>query len=190
MKKIKYLLLLLLSSLALTAQAEPEPVLFGPASYPGMNSYWDFKPIIKVCKVLRISEARVEKALTYWKRLGYEFDEVIYNDESMSCAGKPLFGEIIITIPGQDFNYDKIAITRRTVNRDLNIVMYAEIFLQEKEVRKERVLEHELGHAFGWDHTHRRYHLMHEAWERGGHDSTGIDNKRYRELSKEIELSN
>jgi predicted Zn-dependent protease len=186
MNKIKYFTLLLLVPF-LTAFYEPEQAMFGPASYPDIQSYWVTKPVVKVCKVLSISKSRVSKALNYWEKLGYEFEEVIYNDESMSCAGKPLFGEIIITIPDQNFDYEKIAITRRTVNRDLNMVMYAEIFLQEKETTKERVLEHEIGHAFGWDHTYRRYHLMNEMWERGGHDSTGVDSRRYRELSKELE---
>jgi len=187
MKKVRYFIILLIPFL--TAFYEPQQVMFGPASYPDITSYWAIKPVVKVCKVLSISKSRVVKALSYWKRLGYEFEEVVYNDESMSCAGRPLFGEIIITIPDQGFDYSKIAITRRAVNKNLNMIIYAEIFLQEKETTKERVLEHEFGHAFGWNHTYRRYHLMNEMWERGGHDSLGIDNRRYRELSKELELA-
>lgn len=186
--KLKYFILLLLTPI-LVASYTPEGAMFGPPSYPGINSYWVMNPVVKVCKVLSISDGRVRKALGYWERLGYSFEEVIYNDESMSCAGKPLFGEIIITIPDQGFDYDKIAITRRTINRDLKIMLHAQIFLQQKDATKERVLEHELGHAFGWDHTYRRYHLMNEVWERGGHDSTGVNHRRYQELIKELEAT-
>ena len=188
MKNLRYFILLLLCPL-LVAFYEPEEARFGPESYPGITSYWAMNPVVKVCKVLTISNSRVEKALDYWRKLGYSFEEVIYDDESISCAGTPSFGEIIITIPDQGFDYDKIAITRRTINRDLDIMIHAQIFLQEKEVTKERVLEHEIGHAFGWNHTSRRYHLMNEVWEQGGHDSTGINYRRYQELYREFELN-
>jgi len=185
MKKLKYFILLLLSPL-LVAFYEPEEVMFGPPSYPKISSYWKITPIVKVCKVLPISNSRVEKALDYWRRLGYTFEEVIYNDESMSCAGRPLYGEIIITIPGQKFNYDNIALTRRFANKEMNMILYAEVHMQAKYITKERVLEHEIGHALGWDHTARRYHMMHRTWEAGGHDSTGLKNERYKELSEEL----
>ena len=168
---------------------DKEEAIFGPASYPELTSYWEVDPIIKVCKVLRIPKSRVEKALSYWKKLGYTFDEVIYDDESISCAGKPLFGEIIITIPDQTFDYKNIAITRRTINQDMNMIIYAKIFMQEKEISKERVLEHEIGHALGWNHTARSYHLMHKMWERGGHDSSGLSKKRYQELYEVFKLN-
>tara|TARA_Y100000034_G_C6732293_1_gene324498 strand:+ start:25 stop:603 length:579 start_codon:yes stop_codon:yes gene_type:complete len=185
MKKLKYFILLLLSPL-LVSFYEPEEAMFGPPSYPEISSYWKITPIVKVCKVLPIPNSRVEKALDYWKRLGYTFEEVIYNDESMSCVGRPLFGEIVITIPDQKFNYDNIALTRRSANKEMNMILYAEIHMQPKYITKERVLEHEIGHALGWDHTARRYHLMHRTWDHGGHDSTGSDNKRYKELSEEL----
>ena len=188
MKKLKYIILLLLSPL-LVAFYEPQEAMFGPPSYPDLSSYWKITPIVKVCKVLPISNSRVERALDYWRRLGYTFEAVIYDDESMSCAGRPLFGEIVVTIPGQGFDYDNIALTRRSANKNMNMLLYAEIHMQPKYITKERVLEHELGHAFGWDHTYRRYHLMNEVWERGGHDSTGVNHRRYQELIKELEAT-
>jgi hypothetical protein len=196
----KFLFLLLLSPFLISSY-DYEDAAFGPASYPVIGAYWQDHPTIKVCKILRISKTRVEKALDYWRRLGYTFEEVIYDDESISCAGRPMYGEIIITIPGQDFDYRNIAITRRTMvlpqiwfpgddhtNDNMGALIYAKIFLQEKEVTKERVLEHEIGHALGWDHTARRYHLMHKNWESGGHDSTGLKYERYQELYELIKL--
>ena len=185
MKKLKYIILLLLSPL-LVSFYEPEEAMFGPPSYPNISSYWKITPIVKVCKVLPIPNSRVERALDYWRRLGYTFEEVIYDDESMSCAGRPLFGEIVITIPGQKFNYDNIALTRRSANKEMNMILYAEVHMQAKYITKERVLEHEIGHALGWDHTARRYHMMHRTWDFGGHDSIGLNNKRYKELSEEL----
>ena len=39
---------------------------------------------------------------------------------------------------------------------------------------KDRVLEHEIGHALGWQHYRQRYHIMHPEWRYGGYDSYGI----------------
>ena len=156
--------------------------LFGPKSYPGISSCWVLVPEVKVCANSRVTEARVGRAISYWEKLGYEFSEVIYNDSSISCAGAPGFGEIIIDIPGQNFDNSKLATTSLTSNRAVGIVIHAEIQIPDANTTKERVLEHELGHALGWGHTNRSYHIMHENWARGGHDATGIDRRRYSEV--------
>ena len=188
MNKIRKIILLLLAPILISSY-EYQEAAFSPSAPPEISSCWEIHPVVKVCKDLKISKSRVEKALDYWRRLGYTFEGVIYDDQSISCAGKPFFGEIVITIPDQGFDYDKIAITRRTINEDMGMIIYSKIFLQQNKVTKERVLEHELGHALGWNHTTIRYHMMNKGWENGGHNSSGLGLKRYQELYELIKLN-
>ena len=188
MKIVKIMLLLIMSPFLISSYGL-EYASFGKTVYPTISSYWEVDPVIKVCKGLNISRHRVNMALEYWRKLGYTFEKIVFDDESISCAGKPMFGEIIISIPDQDFDYSKIALTKRTFRKDIGIVIYAEISLQENKVTKERVLEHEIGHALGWDHTNIKYHIMHESWEYGGHSSSGLSHRRYKELYELIKLS-
>lgn len=183
----KLLLLLIVPFLtASTSLDTMEPALFGPRSYPEITGFWAFKPTIKVCKVASIPDSRVRKAISYWERLGYEFEETIYNDESMSCAMGPRFGEIVITLPDQTFDWNKLAITRTARNTLTGFIINSKIQLPPMNQAKERVLEHEIGHALGWGHTFRTQHIMNENWMRGGHDSTGMRHDRYIELSNDI----
>ncbi len=155
-------------------------------SNPELRAYWDIEPSIKVCSSLKISESRVRLALKYWENLGYKFGRVVINDSSISCAGHPMFGELIITIPSQNFDYMHMAETRRTVERDTREVIYAEISILQSNVKKERVLEHEIGHALGWDHTFSRYHIMNDKWTSGGHNASGVRHSDYIRFSDKL----
>ena len=57
--------------------------------------------------------------------------------------------------------------------------MKAKIFIFPKAASKERVLEHEIGHALGWPHINRPYHIMNSNWHTGGHNSGGLKLKLF-----------
>jgi len=52
------------------------------------------------------------------------------------------------------------------------------IEIKPKWNTRERVVEHELGHALGWDHCNKRHHLMHSIHDLGGWDTSGLRNKQ------------
>ena len=183
----KFFALLFLVPFLMSSQSY-DTVTQASSDYSTLEAYWAVKPVVKVCASIRISNGRVNNAIRYWQKLGYEFEGIVFEDTSMSCVGFPKFGEIIITIPDQTFDYKKIAITRRGVDAETSMLVYAQIFMQEKDVTKERVLEHELGHALGWNHAGRRYHIMNEAWEFGGSNSAGVSKRKYEEIIRSIEL--
>ena len=142
---------------------------------------WAIDPIVKVCSSSHAnqSQSRVMRALGYWERLGYKFESVIFNDNSPSCLGEPGIGEIIIRTPDQTFNHDFMAVTKRTVTVEERMLLYSVIHIKDVEVANERTLEHEIGHAIGWNHSKARYHIMHEEWRYGGSSSFNVSFKSY-----------
>ena len=41
----------------------------------------------------------------------------------------------------------------------------------------QRILEHELGHALGWQDWNQIGHIMHSNWSQGGYNTKGLKNK-------------
>jgi len=159
-----------------------------PAELPTLSGYWVIEPSVRVCKTANISETRVRNALNYWERLGYSFGELVMNDKSPACLGKPHMGDITIDIPGSQYDWDKLGLTFRATHVDTGMIFYSAIQIQTTAFYKERVLEHEIGHALGWDHSPQRYHLMYEEWLNGGSLSRGLEQKRYAQLIEMIPL--
>ena len=60
------------------------------------------------------------------------------------------------------------------MDNDSQEIQWAKIYLKSNV--KERVLEHELGHALGWMHTKQSGHMMHEKLIYGGWKDTGLKN--------------
>ena len=139
---------------------------------PTRKAVWETPPKVRVCASTRLTMYRVENAIKYWERLGYKFS-YSYKDFIIDCMN-PRYGEIIITIPEGGFSAHHMASTRLyTSNRTGKIVM-AKIFILPKNGTKERVLEHELGHALGWNHYSEKFHMMHPNWREGGYNSKGL----------------
>ena len=102
---------------------------------PAKKAGWETSPKIRVCASTQLIMSRVDNAVKYWERLGYEF-KYAYKDYIIDCM-EPRYGEIIITLPEGDFSAHHMASTRiYTSNRTGKIVM-AKIFILPKNGRKE-----------------------------------------------------
>tara|TARA_R110001583_G_scaffold31043_6_gene106597 strand:+ start:9700 stop:10275 length:576 start_codon:yes stop_codon:yes gene_type:complete len=145
------------------------------ASYGPTAAYkWFEAPNVVVCKFAPVDAARVRRALSVWKRLGYSFGSVVYNDESSRCIGEDYKGFIVIDLIGQDFIEPNLAMTRVYYDKRWSRIIGAKIQIKQTSAERDRVLEHEIGHALGWKHFSRRYHLMNPKWETGGWDTFGL----------------
>ena len=134
---------------------------------------WKMSPGITVCGSSGVSSFRISKAVKYWEKLGYKFDYIRF-DHAINCH-TPRFGEIMITLPDQDFQFDNhLASTRITISNKTKEIVKAKILIFPKSAEKERVLEHEIGHALGWPHINQPYHIMNSNWHTGGHNSSGL----------------
>jgi len=139
---------------------------------PEQRYRWTMKPTIRVCADSGVSIGQAARAVGYWERLGYDFDG-IFSADPIACMN-PKYGEILISIPDGGFDNKHMAATRLYTDRKTSEIVKAKIFILPKNARKERVLEHELGHALGWQHYRQRYHIMHPMWTLGGYDSNGL----------------
>ncbi len=139
---------------------------------PVKKSDWETIPKVRVCASTKLSMYRVETAIKYWEKLGYDF-EYSYMDFAIDCMN-PRYGEIIVTLPENNFSAHHMAATRVYTSNSNGKIVKAKIFVLPKNGRKERVLEHEIGHALGWKHYNERHHIMHPTWKDGGFNSSGL----------------
>ena len=141
---------------------------------PQKKFSWSIEPDVRICQSTELSVFRVTQALRYWEKLGYKFGS-LRTDSSPACMN-PRYGEIIITLPESGFGAGQIASTKVYTHIRTNDIVKAKIFMLPKNARKERVLEHEIGHALGWQHYNQKFHMMHSNWFLGGYDSKGLKN--------------
>ena len=155
---------------------------------PELSGYWIEPPNIKICSNVRVKKSRIETAVRYWSRLGYEFGAITISDEwrynPSGCLSIP--GEITFRIPPQSISFvgtdgtNFLAITRTYRVTNTSEIIGADIFVQnESNYSLERIIEHELGHALGWLHQDSSYHIMHSQYQKTGHRSSGIHHNDY-----------
>jgi len=139
---------------------------------PMQKAVWKTKPIIKMCDSTGVTIFRTQKAIKYWEMLGYEVGDA-YMGYSINCM-EPRYGVIIITLPEGNIDDDHMAATKIYTEKITGNIVKAKIFIYPKDATRARVIEHELGHAFGWMHHRQKYHIMHPNWHLGGYDSAGL----------------
>ena len=156
---------------------------------PFIRSYWQYAPDIRLCLDSGVSEVRLRKALSYWERLGYEFGTITVERNTNQCFAGGTIGEITILLFNNSVNFDfsdHLAVTQIHYHTTKKYIIKAQIYINSYGASKERTLEHEIGHALGWAHYNRRYHLMHENHNFGGHDSTGLKRSTYNDHIEDI----
>ncbi len=178
----KYFLALIVCLLSSTALSTPIPEYHHTIYLDrttDQHHRWHEIPTVYVCEGSNVSETRIKKAMGVWKRLGYELNGPIMRSTIPSCLvydsspGKIMVGANTANVP-----VDNAAVTRTWYNKYTDEIISAVIEIKPNWTTKERVLEHELGHALGWDHCNKRYHLMHSIHDLGGWDTTGLRNKQ------------
>jgi hypothetical protein len=150
-------------------QDHMEVFVLGP---PLQKAVWPDAPSVRVCAETGISMYRLAKALLYWEILGYEFKK-IQVDHAIVCAA-PRADEIVFSLPDGTFDNSRIASTSLYTHIKTNDIIMAQIHIFPRSHKKDRVLEHEIGHALGWSHYNQKFHIMHSNWFLGGHDSKGL----------------
>ncbi len=158
---------------------------------PFLSTYWKSTPALRICPDSGVSLARAQRAVSYWERLGYSIGPVIVDSGfDMTCFNGGRIGEITVMLVTSDINMENhLAITRNHYYTDTKEILKAQIYILISAASKERVLEHEIGHALGWMHYNRMYHIMHALYKNSGHGSSGLGISEYRRQVEDIESS-
>ena len=139
---------------------------------PQQKSKWSMTPSVRVCASSEVTASRVGRAMRYWESRGYDFTGLSV-DPNPTCM-EARYGEILITLPDGGFSDQHMASTKIYTHNKTGEIVKSKIYILPMNARKDRVLEHEIGHALGWSHYPQRYHIMHPVWKDGGYDSRGV----------------
>jgi len=136
---------------------------------------WPFIPDIIICDEMRISRTRIEQALKFWENLGYKFGEII----TMNCpANEQFLGSIYIMPPQHGYDFAMLSNTHTAYalfQGGTKKIVGAWIEMPSPNINRERILEHEIGHTLGFQHTVEKYHMMNKDDRFGGDGSAGLN---------------
>jgi len=133
---------------------------------------WTTPPLVKVCEFAPVTREEVEDAMKWWEDRGYTFDGLMYG---VTCLAFSLPGHIIIDIHNQSSfpnNRNDLGTTFTYVKEGTTEILGASIHLL---TMRDRVLEHEIGHALGWNHIGKIGHMMNATWSHGGWKDDDLD---------------
>ena len=140
---------------------------------PQQIGKWSMQPKIKICQGAPVSLSGLKSAIGWWLNRGYSYSALLTAGSNGPCIHDPPEGYIFIRPDtSRKVEQDAFATTHVFVSDD-NEIIWAVIYIKKDGVR-ERVLEHELGHAYGWLHYDRLGHIMHKKWTHGGWDDTNL----------------
>ena len=187
-KTIKICLLFLIIFISSTRHKNQEKhsvnniknVMFSKAAWGKvrLHGIWKIPPRIIICDNA-VKKKNVERALNFWRKLGYTFGTVEYENDFLKCQ-KDMYGVIKIMIPSnQDNMQNKMAITELSINEENGANVSADIRIWGWAEGKSLVLEHEIGHALGWLHSGMVAHIMYPNWTGVGHASDSVKHKDY-----------
>ena len=127
---------------------------------------WKDEPVVIVCPDSQLTPYRVNRAIEWWGIRGYETAYYHYDNDNVICS-KGLFVPGMIFIRGAgDIPEENYAITTRLAIK--NDMISASILIPNRNKYMARLLEHEMGHAFGMTHVEKLGHIMHPIHEYGG----------------------
>ena len=138
---------------------------------------WAYPPDIIICNTSDVKVSTVIRATEFWKKLGYKFGDirVAERDDYICAMGKPPLNQILIDIPSQGFQFGKHLGTTRTWHyTESSLAIRAKIEIVKGWGNAARVLEHEIGHAFGWRDNSKTGHIMNGSWSLSGLNSQGL----------------
>ena len=146
---------------------------------PPQVATWKRTPTVIICEYAPVKEEDIDKAVDFWKDLGYRFFDTQYKyDPLKKCSSSTPVGYIVVHLITQGIKLDEssLAETHFFVDNDHNEIEWAIIYLRSNI--RETVLEHEIGHALGFLHFNSINHLMNEKWTMGGWEKEGLENKQ------------
>jgi len=141
--------------------------IFTP-NIPVQEAKWISPPHARICDFSPVNIERVSEAVQWWKDRGYLFAGISQGGIWGGCKKGKIAGSITISLSGQSFNFSDHLGETKIYHTIAGSILQANIEISHDSGNKDRVLEHELGHALGWGHYRKRDHIMHPTYNMGG----------------------
>jgi len=127
---------------------------------------WTSEPVLEICKEAPITGTEVLRSVDVWRELGYPIIDVVLEVPGSGCETGNIGGKIIVELD-------------ETVPNPRTYLMVADGEIKWARIKlprtvKSRVIDHEMGHAVGWNHNDIPGHIMNGSYERGGENYRGL----------------
>lgn len=133
--------------------------------YLKKSSYWESDPVIINCMGNVIKEETIKKGIEFWEKKGESIAFYQYSYQKTACSASRLDGFITLKID-KDLANNRSKILARTKKYVVNgKILSVEIFYKPDTYNYNLLLEHELGHAFGYEHKKILGHIMHPYYD-------------------------
>jgi len=130
------------------------------------SAYWQTSPVLVDCTHGVLSHNRIEAAVDYWNEYNHTVAYVELNPSFKICSKDHIYGFIIVKNAILDWPVLGETSRRSTVSQKINSAL---ITLSIGNANEPRLLEHELGHAFGYRHMDINGHIMHSDYDQAGY---------------------
>lgn len=128
---------------------------------------WSEAPTVIVCYKDFPSE-QLYRAIKYWENNGEQVGPVVADPPKTLCDVPKISGAITIRkAPERMLQGNAVAITQRHFKFTYKISS-AVIYFSGRSLGLDLVMEHELGHALGFNHMEIVGNVMHPTWENMG----------------------
>ena len=127
---------------------------------------WKDPPIIVNCYGDDFNELYVVRGVDYWTTRGQHFAFIEQNPPKEVCDMEKVGGFIMLKKRKVDKGDGTLAITRREVL--FGEIRSVVIFFNPGSFKLENIVEHELGHALGFQHVEIEGHIMHPTYDKMG----------------------
>ena len=129
-------------------------------------SNWKHKPIIINCIGPELKEETIQRAIDFWSKNGehvlfYEYDA----DNSICNRTTRLDGFILLKKDDGFIKEDNVLASTKRYTSYITTIVASEIYFKEGTYNFILLLEHELGHAFGYNHKKIPGYIMHPYYD-------------------------
>ena len=130
--------------------------------------HWKYPPIILNCTGSEINKETIDRAVLFWSENGEKIYFYEYDVANNICKDVDLLDGFIVLKTQKDevFEPGVLASTKRSTR--LQIIQSATIIFKPGTHNFILLLEHELGHAFGYSHRRIPGHIMHPYYDMMG----------------------
>lgn len=127
--------------------------------------YWKSPPVIINCIGDELYESTIKNAIDYWDKRGHEILFYEYKKVDNICNSKDeLDGFIILRKEESNLDPGVLASTYRNSNGYFEIKSVV-IYFEKDTYNYYLLLEHEMGHAFGYSHKNKIGHIMNPYYD-------------------------